>query len=254
MKVIYEERVYDIISDFERLDISFTDFGKENLNTLCEIENLHVFQMLFRPEKFDSEPTKCLYEFVANNSLDHNQLNAMMDGLIEEFELLYKFYEYMYKYRTGIPDSIMYYEFYRLYLKNEVPWICRICNFRDYNDGRWNFWSCTSELIDLAHSLKKVCGIYFLYNEDKELIYIGQSVNLKNRIKTSIRERKAEYISYAEIPKLENMGKKELLDIYEQYYITIFRPKKNKYMEFGKIWSKGLPILEFSEIVKVNKY
>ena len=41
-----------------------------------------------------------------------------------------------------------------------------------------------SEISQIPNGL---CGVYFLYNKNKEIIYIGKSNNIYNRIKTHIR-------------------------------------------------------------------
>ena len=41
-----------------------------------------------------------------------------------------------------------------------------------------------SEISQIPNGL---CGVYYLYNKNREMIYIGKSNNISNRIKTHIR-------------------------------------------------------------------
>lgn len=52
-----------------------------------------------------------------------------------------------------------------------------------------------SDLQNIISSLPKECGVYIIYNLDNEIIYIGKSINIRNRIiqhfaSTEIRELK----------------------------------------------------------------
>ena len=80
----------------------------------------------------------------------------------------------------------------------------------------------SSEYVENIDSIKQF-GLYFLYDENKKLIYIGQSTSsLHERSTKSLRLRKARYIKYA-YPKT----KSDTL-IYEVYYITKYKPMLNR--------------------------
>lgn len=72
-------------------------------------------------------------------------------------------------------------------------------------------------------------GIYFMYNQDKDLMYIGKSIHLNYRVADHLAGRthtddichNFKYIKYIEIDN------EELLDDYETYYINIYKPKLN---------------------------
>lgn len=72
-------------------------------------------------------------------------------------------------------------------------------------------------------------GIYFMYNQDKDLMYIGKSIHLNSRVADHLAGRthtddichNFKYIKYIEIDN------EELLDDYETYYINIYKPKLN---------------------------
>ncbi|EOU1827893.1 GIY-YIG nuclease family protein [Clostridium perfringens] len=72
-------------------------------------------------------------------------------------------------------------------------------------------------------------GIYFMYSENKDLMYIGKSIHLNSRVANHLSGRthtddichNFKYIKYIEIDN------EELLDDYETYYINIYKPKLN---------------------------
>ena len=88
--------------------------------------------------------------------------------------------------------------------------------------------------------MKKV-GIYFLYDSNDKLIYIGKSTNLDKRIKTSCELKKAEYVRIAELETRIDAT------IYESYYIARYKPKHNKYYADFKESTLDLPRIELSK-------
>lgn len=83
-------------------------------------------------------------------------------------------------------------------------------------------YTLSDEFINELQGLILVHGLYFLYSENKELIYIGKSKNLSERIPTSVKERKAHYLKY----KLTNtMADANILELY---YISKLKPILNK--------------------------
>jgi len=77
-------------------------------------------------------------------------------------------------------------------------------------------------------------GIYFLYDQNKKLVYIGRSTNLKERIPSSASERNAIYFKY--------MVTNNIADAFvlEPYYITVLKPPLNG--EFSTIESPTVKI------------
>lgn len=69
--------------------------------------------------------------------------------------------------------------------------------------------------------IPKEPGLYFLYNEKKELIYIGKSINLSSRAYSSYLERNAKYI------KVMLTKTKADAHIFEPYCISIYAPLYN---------------------------
>jgi len=78
----------------------------------------------------------------------------------------------------------------------------------------------------LLKDILKTSGLYFIYNEKKELIYIGKSGNVGNRIITSVRSENLQGEAYyINVKMLEN---KSDVNLYELYYISKFKPIYNR--------------------------
>ena len=94
-----------------------------------------------------------------------------------------------------------------------------------YEDIKFAFEKCdyipTEEFISTLENLLNVHGLYFLYDENKNLIYIGKSKNLGSRILDSTKERQGFYLKY-KLPLT-----KSDTNILELYYISKFKPKLN---------------------------
>ncbi|MGO5427247.1 GIY-YIG nuclease family protein [Fusobacterium mortiferum] len=83
-------------------------------------------------------------------------------------------------------------------------------------------YSVSEEFIKEMEDLVQVYGLYFLYDQDKNLIYIGKSRNLNERIPSSVKERKAYYLKYKLTKTLTDTH------ILELYYIAKLKPILNK--------------------------
>lgn len=76
---------------------------------------------------------------------------------------------------------------------------------------------------------KEISGVYFFFNDNSELMYIGKTINLRTRIcahvagSTNTRDISHNFkqFCYVEIEDSVDM------DIYETWYINIFKPKLN---------------------------
>lgn len=99
-----------------------------------------------------------------------------------------------------------------------------------------------SEVVKNLETLLSVSGIYKLYDKDKNLLYIGKSKNLGNRIVSSKEERKAFYYSYAITKTMADAC------IYEPYYIAKLKPLLNVEHVTDDSPSFELPEIEFEEI------
>ena len=75
-----------------------------------------------------------------------------------------------------------------------------------------------SDLIEKSLSYGDACGVYFLI-KDKSIVYIGQSVNIANRV-AQHRDKDFDSVSYVSCKKSE-------LDILESLYILAYSPPLN---------------------------
>lgn len=115
-----------------------------------------------------------------------------------------------------------------------------------YSSIRKKECDLNSGFLRSLESLECKTGLYKLYNEKKELIYLGKSTtSLGSRLISSVRERNAEYISYCEIDNIAD------LNIYEVYLIGKLKPLLNVDCKSDSTPTLELPGLDFSEKVKV---
>lgn len=76
---------------------------------------------------------------------------------------------------------------------------------------------------DLAPHLPLNPGVYFLFDKDKNLIYIGQSINLRSRIFSQVRHNPSvKFVSWRMTHSVEELAHLESL------LITKYRPVLNK--------------------------
>jgi hypothetical protein len=87
------------------------------------------------------------------------------------------------------------------------------------SEGRKDYSSKFVEFVEI--NCDKKSGVYFLYDKNEELLYVGKSINLKNRLFSTIRERKAF--------KVKVLFTKNEADcnILEPYYIAKLNPPLN---------------------------
>lgn len=104
----------------------------------------------------------------------------------------------------------------------------------------------TDELLSLRGKMRRVCGVYKLFDKDQELIYIGRSYTLWSRVLSSARKHNAEYLNYV---LTEN---RQETDIVEASLIKFHKPRNNrgipsakaKYGEDNFSWSPRIKIFK----------
>lgn len=79
----------------------------------------------------------------------------------------------------------------------------------------------TEEFLKTVLELCDEHGIYFLYDENKTLVYIGKGTHLGKRMASSSKERKASYVRYLICNSLADMH------VIELYLINKVKPKFN---------------------------
>lgn len=104
----------------------------------------------------------------------------------------------------------------------------------------------SSEFKNLIETHVGKFGLYFLYNKDKALMYIGKSTNLGNRILSSISERKITgFIKIALTERIADMH------VYEAYYILKENPFLNVEFKSDDDLDMELQPLEKSKLIKI---
>lgn len=89
-------------------------------------------------------------------------------------------------------------------------------------------------------------GLYFLFDNDKNLIYIGKSKNLRNRVYVSYIERDTTYIR---IMATKNEADANIL---ETYCIAIYSPLKNRSLKSGDKPTFTLELPELSDFIELK--
>lgn len=103
----------------------------------------------------------------------------------------------------------------------------------------------TIDNLDINY--KNRYGVYFIYNHEGEIVYIGKSSTcLLTRAFQSAKERKS--LNFSKI-ELRECKKKSDVAIYESYYIALHKPKYNNDLIFDDIPSIKLLELEVSKII-----
>jgi hypothetical protein len=108
-------------------------------------------------------------------------------------------------------------------------------NFKTYGEYK-------EEVFKDLETIRTVSGVYRLYNIDKDLIYIGKSYSLGQRLISSASIQSAIYYDYAVA------NNKADADIYEIYYISRLKPINNVANNTNDIPSFILKELEFAPI------
>lgn len=91
--------------------------------------------------------------------------------------------------------------------------------------------------------------VYFLYDSSKNLLYIGKSIALKNRLMSHFSKSLIEKESWKKEVDKENIVIYHCsndcdLELYETYFINKYKPKYNKDKVFTNAPSFDLPYLE----------
>lgn len=95
------------------------------------------------------------------------------------------------------------------------------------------------------NKLMNCYGIYFLYNDKNQLIYIGKSRNLGERIINSIKERGGKKFAYILVKNPAD------IHILEPFLIIKYKPIKNvEFMEYGET-SLNLEVPPLSNIISL---
>ena len=135
---------------------------------------------------------------------------------------------------------------YKITLKTNCfsPYIEKKDFIKQFNKEKtWNVHDLTKKIKKYKHIDNNVCGVYILYNQKKEPIYIGKSINIRSRLFQHLIYITSEY--QLEKENIKNIEKekecfyirfikeeKSNYDALEVVLINMFRPKYN--IEFKK--------------------
>ena len=128
------------------------------------------------------------------------------DKKTEEFNQFIDFFNVYYK------ENIFEFTLLKDNIKKEIQALTEINEF----------YKISKEFLNIAENIYCKKGIYFLFNENKELIYIGKSKDLFKRILGSARERKATYCKYIEVKTFTD------LHFLEVFFINKYKPCLNE--------------------------
>lgn len=100
---------------------------------------------------------------------------------------------------------------------------------------------------ELDTNYKDKYGVYFIYDHENKLVYIGKSSTcLLTRAFKSAKERKC--LNFSKIELRECKSKSDIA-IYESYYISLYKPKYNNDLIFDDTPSIKLPELPVSKTI-----
>ncbi|MGE6504473.1 hypothetical protein ACQKF0_30020 [Bacillus wiedmannii] len=222
-------------------------FLKKNGIGLDSQERAELKMMTDKVFRFNEDYTDVIYrlELREPTRILTYLLNSSTTG--EEFEENIDYYKFVHNlYLEAVTTDelndeakdYLYANYYKGITPQKRVYLPKDKGFREYTDA----------FIKLQKDLAKRAGIYFLYDENRELIYIGKSTsNLGERIPSSIKERQASCFSYTLTETVSDAH------IYEMYYITTLKPKLNTDGQTNDLPTVKLPDLEFTGIQKAFK-
>lgn len=117
-----------------------------------------------------------------------------------------------------------------------------------WNTNTQKYMTLTQSFYNLRDHLEEASRVYFLYDVDKKLIYIGKSYSLWKRIITSAKTHGAIYCSYIVI------NNKVDTDIYEIYYISKFKPSENVTSKNKDVATITLPKIKQSKLIQIYEF
>ncbi|WP_252225397.1 MULTISPECIES: hypothetical protein [unclassified Clostridium] len=159
-------------------------------------------------------PLVCYSSFLSYSYNDESLLKSLKSirNIIDDYEQMF----------TMSRDDIVNNDYFLIYFDKKKNIDVYVKDLLLNINANWNINGINEKILE-PHliDLFDKSGVYKLYDENKQLIYIGKSYNLAIRIVTSIRERKASYFSYCVL------NNKADTDIYEIYYISKLKPPLN---------------------------
>lgn len=202
------------------------DFTVDNIEEIC-MKKLNY-------------PTTCYVTFLSNSFDDESLLKSLksVKNIIDD-------YKYM---LSKSREDFINDKYFRVYIDINKNTDVKVKNYIlntkfCFEDKEIDEKLIESKLVDL----EKKSGLYKLYDEKKNLIFIGKSYNLAERIMQSIKNHKASYFSYSVI---EN---KADTDIYAIYYISKLNPILNINARYTDVSTLKIEEIEFVKPIYIFK-
>ena len=85
--------------------------------------------------------------------------------------------------------------------------------------------------LETLHGLPEECGVYYFYNKDKDIIYVGKSINIKKRVMEHFAKQteKARKLHEAvDDISFEVMGSELVALLFESHEIKTHHPRINR--------------------------
>ncbi len=85
--------------------------------------------------------------------------------------------------------------------------------------------------MDILHSLPEECGVYYFYNKNKDVVYVGKSINIRKRVMQhfSKQTRKAEKLQkHVESISYQTTGSELIALLFESSEIKRLQPPINR--------------------------
>lgn len=103
------------------------------------------------------------------------------------------------------------------------------------------------KFIQYTNSLVNISGVYFIFNQKEELVYVGKSKNLSDRVFASISERRNYDPYYIRFFKTKNICDANIL---EPFFISKFKPIANT--EFNDVGEINVEVYIFGKKISYD--
>lgn len=158
--------------------------------------------------------------------------------------------DFILRYRDRFTGADLYniLDAYWCYMRGDAGQIDLLIPKRTTEDNitQYCLENITDELLSLRGKMRRVCGVYKLFNKNQELIYIGKSYTLWSRVLSSARKHNAEYLSFILTETRQDT------DIIEASLIKFHKPPNNRGFMNNKA-KYGDDKFNWSPIIKIFK-
>ena len=226
---IVSEEEKDTFNKFEKVMILLNDLEKSKIlkinnniyDLICLYFKYEYFDAIFNHMKYFIRKIEKFYNNEINFYYVVTSLNSMLKLDIE--------YEEDFIFNELSRESIFY------------PSRVSVLEIEEATDKIYT-------LSNYDSNYKNKFGVYFIYDNKGDLVYIGKSSTcLLSRCLQSVKERKA--LDFSKIEMRESKSRSDVA-IYESYYIGIYKPIYNSDLVFDDNPTIKLPELQVSKTIK----